>query len=106
MILLISSTFLKDRDPLVFYTIDPDQQDDLVFDSSLIIGMAAQIGCAATTCDVSGSFATSGGAESFTVVSLGNTPPAEDPIPEPTTLVLMGGGLGAIGLLRYRRKDS
>ena len=76
------------------------------FNSAFIIGMAAEIGCAATACDLGGSYATSSGAESFTLVYLGNPPRGEDLIPETATLLLMGGVLGAIGLLRYRRKDS
>src|SRR5688572_18964596 len=85
-------------------TIAPDQQTLFPFDASLIVGMAAEIGCAGTTCNVAGNFSTASGAESFTVVSLLNPPQGEDPIPEPTTLLLMGGGLGALGLLRSRRK--
>ena len=84
-------------------TISPAQQDDTPFNASLIIGMAAEIGCVGTPCQVPGNFATAGGAESFTVVSQLN-PPEADPVPEPATLLLMGGGLATLGLVRFRRK--
>ena len=77
------------------------------FNSSWTIGMAATAGCLDSlgTCDVAKNFASGDGPESFTVVSLGN-PPSPPNVPEPSTYLLFGAGLMAVGYMRRRRNNN
>ena len=70
------------------------------FNGALRVGMAAEIGCTTTPCEVAGQYATGDGAESFTVVDV------VSPVPEPATAALLGGGLLALAWAIRRRKVS
>ncbi len=79
------------------------------FDSSWTIGMAAQAGCFEAdeaNCNVTGKYSSGDGPESFTVVSLGNPPVDLPGVPEPSTYLMFGAGLMAMGYLRRRRPGN
>ncbi len=72
------------------------------FNSTWTLGLAAQIGCTVwqsnpSACDHAGQYSVGDGAESFTFAKLAA------PIPEPATLLLLGGGLIGLGFRRFRK---
>lgn len=84
-------------------TIDPPQYGGMTFNGNYRVGLAATVGCLpAAACDGALNFATGDGPESFTIVRLGT----EQPIPEPATAALIGGGLIALAWTLRRRKAS